>query len=83
MNPGDGGQDDAGGDEDERDLATLANLVHGDPDQDAIERESPRAADDDNFGWLEGNDGDIVVYDERNPWAWVSADDADDLNERK
>jgi len=76
------GQDDVGG-KDEPDLATLANLVHGEADQDAIERESPRAADDERFGWLESNGGQVVIYDERNPFGWVSSDDADDLDDRE
>lgn len=81
MTPDDGGQDDVG--DGDPDLATLANLIHGEPDQDAIERESPRAADDERFGWLESNGGQVVIYDERNPFGWVSSDDPDDLDDRE
>lgn len=84
MSPDVGDRDsDVDVDEDDLDLADIARILHGDPDEDAIETESPRAADDDRFGWLEGNLGDVVIYDERNPLAWVSTQDAEDLEDRE
>lgn len=78
------GQGDVGSDgDDEPSLAELANLVHGDPDEGAIDEESPRAADDDNYGWLEANDGQVVIFDERNPWAWLSSGESEDLDDRE
>jgi len=67
---------------DDRTLSDMDDVVD-DPDEDAIDEESPRAADSDQYGWLEGNDGDVVIYDERNPWAWLSSADPDDLDDRE
>lgn len=78
------GQNDVGGDDD-RGLATLANLVHGDADQDAIERASPRAADDPRYFAFEMDNGGVAIADEDDESmdAWISADDPDSLPDRR